>query len=82
MADKEFKFIHISDLHIGREITKKYSFLDPDQEIRVRRSPVKVLDNLVALAEEEQPDFILLAGDTFDDDMPSSDIILKNLKTF
>ena len=43
MADKKFKFIHISDLHIGREITKKYSFLDPDQEIRVGR---KVLYNI------------------------------------
>ena len=82
MAGKEFKFIHISDLHIGREITKKYSFLDPDQEIRVRRSPIKVLDNLVALAEEEQPDFILLAGDTFDDDMPSSDNYFKKFKNF
>ena len=81
MAGKEFKFIHISDLHIGREITKKYSFLDPDQEIRVRRSPIKVLDNLVALAEEEQPDFILLAGDTFDDDMPTSDNYFKKFKT-
>ena len=82
MAIKNFKFIHVSDLHIGREITKKYSFLDPDQEIRVRRSPIKVLDNLVALAEEEQPDFILLAGDTFDDDMPSSDNYFKKFKNF
>ena len=82
MVTKEFKFIHISDLHIGREITKKYNFIDPDQEIRVRRSPVKVLDNLVALAEEEHPDFILLAGDTFDDDMPSSDNYFKKFKNF
>ena len=82
MVSENFKFIHISDLHIGREITKKYSFLDTDQEIRVRRSPIKVLDNLVALAEEEQPDFILLAGDTFDDDMPSSDNYFKKFKNF
>jgi len=78
----EFKFIHVSDLHIGREITKKYSFLDSAQETRVRRSPIKVLDNLVTLAEEEQPDFILLAGDSFDDDMPSSDNYFKKFKNF
>jgi exonuclease SbcD len=82
MPTKDFKFIHISDIHLGREITKKYTFLDSNQETRVRRSPVKVLDNLVKLAEEEQVDFILLAGDTFDDDMPSSDNYFKKFKNF
>jgi len=67
--------------YLGK-ITKKYSFLDPDQETRVRRSPIKVLDNLVTLAEEEQVDFILLAGDTFDDDMPSSDNYFKKFQYF
>ena len=46
MEYKNFKFIHISDLYIGREIKKKYSFLDPNQEIRVRHSPIKVLKDL------------------------------------
>ena len=82
MTTKDFKFIHISDLHLGREITKKYTFLDSIQETRVRRSPVTVLDNLAKLAEEEQVDFILLAGDTFDDDMPSSDNYFKKFKNF
>jgi exonuclease SbcD len=82
MSKKNFKFIHISDIHLGREITKKYTFLDPNQETRVRRSPVKVLDNLATLAEEEQVDFILIAGDTFDDDMPSSDNYFKKFKNF
>ena len=31
----DFKFIHVSDLHIGREITKKYSFLNTEQETQV-----------------------------------------------
>ena len=81
MADKEFKFIHISDLHIGREITKKYSFLDPDQEIRVRRSPIKVLDNLVALADEEQPDFNTIGGGTnpYESNNPVQEIFSKVL---
>jgi len=82
MKSNLYKFIHISDIHLGREITKKYNFLDSTQETRVRRSPIKVLDNLVSLAEEEEVDFILLAGDTFDDDMPSSDNYFKKFKNF
>ena len=57
MESNLYKFIHISDIHIGREITKKYNFLDSTQETRVRRSPLKVLDNLLSLAEEEEVDF-------------------------
>jgi DNA repair exonuclease SbcCD nuclease subunit len=57
----DFKFIHVSDIHLGREITKKYSFLDSLQETRVRRSPLTVLDKLAMLAEEEEIDFLLIA---------------------
>ena len=78
----DFKFIHVSDIHLGREITKKYSFLDSLQETRVRRSPLLVLDNLAVLAEEEEIDFLLIAGDTFDDDMPASDNYFKKFKSF
>ena len=77
-----FKFIHVSDIHLGREITKKYSFLNSIQETRVRRSPLLVLDNLAVLAEEEEIDFLLIAGDTFDDDMPASDNYFKKFKSF
>ena len=77
-----FKFIHVSDIHLGREITKKYSFLDSLQETRVRRSPLIVLDKLAILAEEEEIDFLLIAGDTFDDDMPASDNYFKKFKSF
>ena len=78
----DFKFIHVSDIHLGREITKKYSFLDSLQETRVRRSPLTVLDKLAMLAEEEEIDFLLIAGDTFDDDMPASDNYFKKFKSF
>lgn len=77
-----FKFIHVSDIHLGREIAKKYSFLNSLQEIRVRRSPLLVLDKLARLAEEEEIDFLLIAGDTFDDDMPASDNYFKKFKSF
>ena len=78
----DFKFIHVSDIHLGREITKKYSFLDSLQETRVRRSPLLVLDKLAILSEEEEIDFLLIAGDTFDDDMPASDNYFKKFKSF
>lgn len=78
----DFKFIHVSDIHLGREITKKYGFLNSFQETRVRRSPLLVLDKLARLAEEEEIDFLLIAGDTFDDDMPASDNYFKKFKSF
>ena len=45
------KFFHLSDLHIGKQL-HRYSMAAEQRDI---------LDQLVALAKEEQPDAVIVA---------------------
>ena len=47
------RFMHLSDLHLGKKLNE-YSLAEDQRYI---------LQQLVALAEKQQPDAILLAGD-------------------
>ncbi len=51
------RFIHISDLHLGKRLCGR-SFAD-DQKY--------ILDEIVRISEEEKADAVLIAGDIFDD---------------
>ena len=57
------KFIHLSDLHIGKRLSE-FSFL-PDQEY--------ILDKITEIVKNEQADAVLIAGDVYDKSMPSAD---------
>ena len=46
------KFFHLSDLHIGKQL-HRYSMTEEQRDI---------LDQIVALAKEEQPDAVIVAG--------------------
>ena len=59
------KFIHLSDLHLGKRVNE-FSMLE-DQAY--------ILNEIVKVIEEEQPDGVLIAGDVYDKSMPSAEAV-------
>ncbi len=59
------RFIHTSDWHLGK-VLKEQSLLE-DQRY--------MLEQLVKITEEEKPDALLLAGDLYDQSVPSADAV-------
>lgn len=59
------KILHTSDLHIGKRINE-YSMLDEQKFI---------LDEIFSIAQTEQPDAVILAGDIYDKSVPSAEAI-------
>ena len=74
----EFSFIHSSDLHLGKKFK---SFPDEDSEARtkLRSARSSIINNLVKVAEENNVAHILLAGDTFDAEIPSEQVITQTI---
>lgn len=77
------KFIHLSDLHIGKRVNE-FNMLD-DQKY--------ILNEIIRVADSIKPDVILIAGDIYDKSMPSAEavelfdeflteIVNRNLKCF
>ncbi len=59
------RFMHISDLHIGKKL--KEASLEEDQRF--------ILDQIVQIARDEMPDGILIAGDVYDTTTPTADAV-------
>lgn len=59
------KFMHISDLHIGKRLNG-YSMLE-DQEY--------ILGKITNITDEEKPDALLIAGDIYDKAVPSAEAV-------
>lgn len=59
------KFIHLSDLHIGLKLLNRD--LQEDQEF--------ILKKIAVLAEYEQPDAVVIAGDIYDKSVPSAEAV-------
>lgn len=57
------KFIHISDLHLGKRVNE-FSMIEDQQYI---------LTKIINIIDEEKPDGILVAGDVYDKTVPSED---------
>ena len=60
------KFFHISDLHLGKRVNE-FSMIENQSDI---------LDKIVALAKENKPDAVLIAGDVYDKSMPAVEAVL------
>jgi exonuclease SbcD len=60
------KFIHISDLHIGKRVHEKS--LIPEQE--------HILDQICDIVSSHIPDAVLIAGDIYDKAIPSGEAVL------
>lgn len=59
------KYIHLSDLHLGKRVNE-YSMLE-DQEY--------ILKEILRITEEERPDGVLIAGDIYDKSMPGTEAV-------
>lgn len=59
------KFIHLSDLHIGKRVNE-YSMHD-DQKY--------ILNEIMNIIDEEKPDGILIAGDVYDKSIPTTEAV-------
>lgn len=65
-----FRFIHSSDLHLG----KRFGQFTGDLPGRLREARHGVIGRLAQHAREHGADTILLAGDTFDTETPAPDV--------
>lgn len=59
------KFIHLSDLHLGKRLNE-YSLIE-DQEF--------ILREIYNIISEEAPDFVVIAGDIYDKAVPSAEAV-------
>lgn len=59
------KFIHLSDLHIGKRVNE-FSMIEDQRYI---------LKQILLLVQEEQPDGVILAGDIYDKQIPSAEAV-------
>lgn len=57
------KFIHLSDLHLGKRVNE-FSMIEDQQYI---------LTKIINIIDEEHPDGVLIAGDVYDRSVPSED---------
>lgn len=60
------KFMHLSDLHMGKRVNE-YSMLE-DQKY--------ILRQILSLADEEKPEAVLIAGDIYDKSVPGGEAVL------
>jgi len=65
-----FRFIHSSDLHLG----KRFGGFTGDLPGRLREARHGVLGRLAVHAREHEASAVMLAGDTFDTETPASDV--------
>ncbi len=77
------KFIHLSDLHIGKRVNE-FSMID-DQTY--------ILTKIINIIDDEKPDAVLISGDVYDKSVPSAEAVTlfddflfrlsqRNLQTF
>ena len=59
------KLIHLSDLHLGKRVNE-FSMLEDQKDI---------LNKILVIIEEEQPDGVLIAGDVYDKSVPSAEAV-------
>ena len=59
------KFIHLSDLHLGKRVNE-FSMLE-DQAY--------ILQQILKITEEERPDAVLIAGDIYDKSVPPAEAV-------
>lgn len=59
------KFLHLSDLHLGKRVNE-YSMLEDQRYI---------LGQILRIAEEEQPQGVLIAGDVYDKSVPTAEAV-------
>ena len=59
------KFIHLSDLHIGKRVS----------EFSMLQDQIYILDRIVDVIDDERPDAVLIAGDVYDKTVPPAEAV-------
>lgn len=59
------KFVHLSDLHLGKRVNE-FSMIE-DQAY--------ILTKILGIIREERPDGVLIAGDIYDKSVPSVEAV-------
>lgn len=72
-----FKFLHTSDWHIGRRYSANYGAL----ATRLTQARLDVIDRIAQLAMKNDIEHILVAGDVWDDERPSDQLLTYALET-
>ncbi|MFG1461745.1 DNA repair exonuclease [Xanthobacter sp. DSM 24535] len=70
-----FRFLHSGDLHLG----KRFGNLPEDLRGRLREARHAVIGRLAEIALKSGASIVLLAGDTFDTETPSSSVLRQAL---
>jgi DNA-directed RNA polymerase specialized sigma24 family protein len=65
------KFIHLSDLHLGKRLNE-YSMLEEQGAI---------LEQILSIVDAETPDGVLIAGDVYDKSVPSAEAVVLEQET-
>lgn len=65
LKGEKMKFIHISDLHIGKRLNE-YSLIEDQRHI---------LGEIVKIIKEENADSVFIAGDVYDKSVPSAEAV-------
>jgi len=74
-----FRFIHTSDLHLGRRFANIPEAVDGNIRGRLMEARHSAIARIAATAREKGAQHILVAGDTFDSPTPSQGIIRQAL---
>ena len=59
------KFIHLSDLHIGKRVN----------EVSMIEEQASILSQIIGIIDSEHPDAVLIAGDVYDKSVPSAEAV-------
>ena len=59
------KFIHLSDLHIGKRVNEFSMYEDQNY----------ILKKIIEIIDDQKPDAVLIAGDVYDKSIPSSEAV-------
>lgn len=59
------KFIHLSDLHLGKRLNE-FSLLDDQKDIIIK---------IMNIIDSEKPDAVIIAGDVYDKSVPSAEAV-------
>ena len=73
-----FRFLHSSDLHLGRSLRQ---FSD-DLAARLAEARFEVIDRLATTARDAGVSYVLLAGDIWDSETPSDRVLRQSLDRF
>ena len=70
------RFLHTADWQIGKPYGR---VVDPDHRARLKQVRIAVIQRLVALVQQQQLDFVLVAGDLFDSPAPARSEVAQAL---